>query len=261
MISYTYNREDVLLSRLFKGQDKGFYIDVGAGKPVRGSVTKHFYDQGWRGVNVEPTRFLFNMLQAARPEDTNLNIALSNEPGWMEFYEFEERHWGLSTLDLEQAERHAAIGLAYRTHEVPVTTLAKICEDSVTGEIDFLSIDVEGHELGVVQGGDWRRWRPRCVVIESTRPMTQIPSHSGWEPLLLESGYLFGYFDGLNRFYVRSEDAELLECFKVPVNVFDDYEIFEAKWLLDAARSELAAAQALIEELQRSENPPGDHPA
>lgn len=245
MISYAYNREDVLLNRLFKDREAGFYIDVGAGKPARGSVTKHFYDRGWRGVNIEPTESLFALLQAARPEDVNLNVALSRKPGSMEFYEFEERHWALSTLDKRQAERHAETGRRYQTHEVRVTTLAEICEEHVAAEIDFMSIDVEGHELGVIQGGDWRRWRPRCVVVEATEPNTQIPSHSEWEPLLLEAGYLFAYFDGLNRFYLRSEDAGLLERFKTPVNVFDDFETFEARWQIDEARRELAAAKRL----------------
>jgi FkbM family methyltransferase len=246
MISYAYNREDVLLDRLFKEQQTGFYVDVGAGKPVRGSVTKHFYDRGWRGINVEPTRSLFALLEDARPGDVNLNVALSSQPGSMEFYEFEERHWALSTLDKRQAERHAETGRRYRTLEVPVKTLAEVCEEHVTGGVDFMSIDVEGHELGVIRGGDWRRWRPRCLVVEATEPNTQIPSHSEWEPLLLEAGYLFGYFDGLNRFYLRSEDAALMECFKTPVNVFDDFETFECRWQIDALRSELAAAKELL---------------
>jgi hypothetical protein len=61
------------------------------------------------------------------------------------------------------------------------------------------------------------------VLLEATRPNTTIPTHQDWEPLLLEAGYLFAYFDGLNRFYVRGEEPALLEAFQVPVNVCDNY--------------------------------------
>ena len=54
MISYSQNFEDVLLNRFFKGKEEGFYIDVGAFDPVFLSDTKHFYDLGWSGINIEP---------------------------------------------------------------------------------------------------------------------------------------------------------------------------------------------------------------
>ena len=53
MISYAQNAEDVVLARVFAGRNTGRYVDVGACDPVRDSVTKHFYDHRWRGINVE----------------------------------------------------------------------------------------------------------------------------------------------------------------------------------------------------------------
>lgn len=253
MISYSYNREDVLLNRLFQDQPTGTYIDVGAGHPTSGSLTRHFYELGWRGLNIEPTPLLIEGLREARPEDTNLHLALSDVAGSVEFYEFDELHWGFSTLSKEQAERHAADGIAYQTRRIPVTTLAEICREHVAGEIDFLSIDVEGHEKQVVQGGDWKRWRPKAVIIESTQPMTEIPTHDDWEPLLLEADYLFAYFDGLNRYYIRAEDSHLLEHFRTPVNIFDEFEAHETQSRLADLESLLHSARALNQDLQMSE--------
>ena len=54
MVSYAQNGEDVVLDRAFAGIRDGFYVDAGASHPVMDSVTKHFYDLGWSGVNVEP---------------------------------------------------------------------------------------------------------------------------------------------------------------------------------------------------------------
>ena len=53
-ISYAQNNEDVLLWRALGHVRDGFYIDVGANDPVEHSVTKAFYDAGWRGISIEP---------------------------------------------------------------------------------------------------------------------------------------------------------------------------------------------------------------
>ena len=54
MISWAQNLEDVMLARAFKGTARGYYVDVGAYDPVIDSVTRHFYEAGWHGINIEP---------------------------------------------------------------------------------------------------------------------------------------------------------------------------------------------------------------
>ncbi|HUG93323.1 MAG TPA: FkbM family methyltransferase [Planctomycetaceae bacterium] len=219
MVSYAQNGEDVLLERAFAGRETGFYVDIGANHPVVCSVTKHFYERGWRGINVEPAS-VFERLADERPRDINLNMALSDAPGTLTFYEFSGAD-ALSTLSTMEAENHRRAGRECVERLVGVRTLASVCEEFVTGPIDFLSVDVEGHERQVLEGGDWSRWRPRVVLVEATRPNTTIPTHAEWEHILLDAEYLFAQFDGLNRYYVRAEDRPLVEVLRVPVNVFD----------------------------------------
>ena len=246
MISYAGNREDVLLHRLFGSQDGGFYIDVGAGDPEDHSVTKNLYDRGWRGINVEPAADLFARLWEQRTRDINLNAAVSNREGKMTFYQFPPAQWGYSTLSAEQASRHRAAGIDLEEREVEVRTLARICEEHAPAEIDFLNVDVEGLEREVLEGADWSRWRPRLVMVEATEPNTSKPTHESWEPILLEAGYSFAYFDGLNRYYLRTEDAELASRFSVPVNVFDNFEPFEYRRQTDALQDALHDAEGRI---------------
>ena len=73
MISYAQNAEDVVLDRVFAGQPRGFYIDVGARDPERDSITNHFYLSGWRGINIEPTDQYHALLMKSRPEDITLS--------------------------------------------------------------------------------------------------------------------------------------------------------------------------------------------
>lgn len=256
MTSYAQNREDVLLDRLFARGLKGFYIDVGANEPVANSVTKHFYDLGWRGINVEPASDPFGRLQEARARDVNLNIGLSDREDTLTFHEFPLGLSGVSTFSAELAGWHQEEGHTSETREVAVTTLAKICAEHVDGEIDFLTIDVEGHEREVIEGGDWSRWRPKVVVVEATQPATTNPTHQHWEHLLLEANYAFAAFDGLNRYYVREEDAHLAEGLATPVNVTDQYVPYEhakafedLRWSYEVRDRQLAAARAANETL------------
>ena len=92
-----------------------------------------------------------------------------------------------------------------------VTTLAMLCERHAPEAIDFLKLDVEGAERAVLEGGDWRRFRPKVVVAEALAPVTLDPAFGEWEPLLTDNNYRFALFDGLNRYYVAGEHAGLAQ--------------------------------------------------
>lgn len=225
-ISYAQNFEDVMLRRALKNVEKGFYIDVGANDPIDYSVTKAFYDLGWCGINIEPVAEWFQKLQRERPKDINLQIAASDSKGELRF--FEVQGTGLSTTDPEYAKRHAREnGYAVIEYSVPTRTLTDICLQQCVSEVHFLKIDVEGCEFSVLNGLDFSIIRPWIVLVESTLPGLQIEDYEGWEPLLLNHGYHYVYFDGLNRYYVADEHPELDASFSVPPNVWDRFEPFE----------------------------------
>ena len=247
MISYGQNFEDVLLARVFKGRSKGFYIDIGAMDPVEGSITKHFYDLGWSGINIEPDERFYDKLRLARPRDLNLCIAVGDTQEDRTFYQFEAQ--GLSTLSTENFRYFADKHFPYRELTVAVTTLADICRSYVHGPIDFLKIDAEGWEAAIIRGADWQCFRPLVLVIESTKPYSYIPTWHEWEPVLLEAGYRFTYSDGVNRYYVREESSELAACFEFPPNVLDNFQPYETVRLHNLHAAALAETEALTIQL------------
>lgn len=241
MISYAQNGEDVILKRIFFDQAEGFYIDIGANDPVILSLTKHFSDRGWRGINVEPGIGAFQRLTQHRSRDINLNVGVAAVPGTLTFFQCPWNE-ALSTFSASQAGEYRAAGQEIRERQVPVRTLNSICEEFVTGTIDFLSIDVEGFERQVLEGFDLRKWRPRVILIEATRPGTSISTNHQWESLILDTGYRCAYCDGLNRFYLRPEDWSLSDRLGVPPNILDHYETYEMVWL----RQELEAKHVAL---------------
>ena len=223
-VSYAQNAEDVRLARAFAGRNTGFYIDVGANHPDNLSVTKHFYELGWSGINVEPAPGPYADLTRRRQRDVNVNVGCSNQPGTLTLYVGKGIATGMSSFTAEEVENHKKKGFEFQPVTVNVVTLSSICEQHVNGRtIDFMSIDVEGHEREVLEGADFTRFRPRVIVIEATLPNTTISTHERWEALILEHDYVFAVFDGLNRYYVRREDEPLVPLVALAPNIFDDY--------------------------------------
>jgi FkbM family methyltransferase len=221
-LSYAQNFEDVMLWRALKGVARGFYIDVGAQHPDDDSVTRAFYDRGWSGINIEPVAESARRIAAARLRDVTLPVALGEEAGAAEFFVVEGT--GLSTAERGSLAAIDAAGFSAEQTTVAMTTLAAVCRDHAPADIHFLKIDVEGGEASVLRGADFAQYRPWIVLVEATAPMASDDTSAAWEPMLLQAGYEFVWFDGLNRFYVAQEHfAALAPSFRLPPNVFDDF--------------------------------------
>jgi FkbM family methyltransferase len=208
-LSYTQNLEDYHLSLAFAGQQSGFYIDVGSGHPVADNVSFWFYERGWRGIVVEPQPQLSALYERLRPRDLVVQGLVGRSSGEMDFHVVERLH-GLSTTVEQHAKGARAFGANYRTVRLPVMTLAELCERHEVRAIDFLKVDVEGAESDVLAGGDWRRYRPKVIIVEAIAPGTNEPAWQEWEPFLLAQGYRFALFDTLNRLYVAEEHPDIL---------------------------------------------------
>jgi len=246
LISYAQNYEDVVLWRALKHIEKGFYIDVGAWSPDFDSVTKAFYDRGWCGINVEPNPEFKKEYEVKRPRDRTLCVALSDKPGTGSIY-LAPGFSGLSSLNKAVLEKNLPSHLVADCLTVEVTTLASIGQKYVADrDVHFLKIDVEGLEKNVLQGNDWSLLRPWIVLVEATIPLSTEENYSAWESILLAADYTFAYADGLNRFYVATEHAELMKALTYPPNVFDEFvssKLVEAEVAIRIAEARAARAQ------------------
>jgi len=182
-----------------------------------------------------------------------LRLALSDKAGRMPL--FDSPSTGLSTLNRDEADRLTRDGFQRETVMVEVKTLAEICLVHAQRPIDFMTIDVEGHETEVLRGADFSRQRPKVVVIEATHPNSTDASHAAWEPIMLAADYHFAAFDGVNRFYVAAEHAALVPLVAVPPNALDLY-VPAAQWraaaeLRHLERSPVTALPVRLDRLLR----------
>lgn len=274
-VSYAQNYEDVILWRVLKGVEDGYYVDIGSEDPIHGSVSYAFSQKGWRGLSVEPTDEYFNKFRQVRPNDDIVQAFVSDKRSSLDFYVIENT--GLSTADFRIAEEHKALGHDYFIKKIETITIQDLWEKSGRTEIHWLKIDVEGHEEQILRG--WNdNVRPWVLVVEAYAPLSEVltnnrvQTHELWESIVLEKGYLFVYADGLNRFYLHENHLELRYLFEFPPNVIDDgyvvcdsvaveKEIYEEKVraliscevLLDERhyKDEVRAIQNRLNELER----------
>jgi FkbM family methyltransferase len=248
MVSYAQNFEDVMLRRALQDIESGFYVDIGAADPDVDSVTLWFYRNGWRGINVEPDPRYFARLEQLRPDDVNLQCAVGAASRNLIFNVTPAR--GLSTGSGRRLAEIVNIEHSItKPIVVPVITLDQLFTQTCGKEVDFLKIDAEGMEDDILNGASFVDYRPKIIVVEATLANSQKPAHQTWEPILLQKGYRFAWFDGLNRFYVRSEDEWRLSFFEVPPCYFDNF------WsvTINARIKEVAERSALTEsELTRA---------
>jgi FkbM family methyltransferase len=201
LITYAQNREDLYLFALLGHIENGFYIDIGAYDETLHSVTKLFSTRGWRGVNVDANPKLMEPFYKNRPTDINLCAGVSNKVGQMVFREY-PHHSGLSTLDPGMQNQHGTSEMPFIDYSVPVTTIKAIAAEHSISHVDFLKVDVEGHELEVLEGNDWSALRPTVVTFEASRGAECIA-------FMEASGYRHEFFDGLNHYFVDKNSADV----------------------------------------------------
>lgn len=160
-ISYSGGAIDLIIEHYFRNKAKGIYIDVGAYHPVMGSNTFKLFNKGWSGINIDLDFHTIDILNNFRPNDENIIAAVSDKIEKKKLY-FHHNRSAINTLEKSKG------GKSKEIREVTTNTLNNIIENSKYKdlEIDFISIDVEGHEMKVVKGFDLEKYSPKIVVIE-----------------------------------------------------------------------------------------------
>lgn len=155
---YSQQGEDKFLFEKFLNYKDGFFIELGAMDGVQFSNTLFFErNLGWKGILIEPTS-QFDALVHNRPNCYNFNYAISKKDGEIEFVgnnalggivdSMHEKHyygWGLnhqSTYKVKSKPMYHILDEVSKVYELK--------------KIDFLSLDVEGGELEVLETLNWQ---------------------------------------------------------------------------------------------------------
>lgn len=189
-LCYSQEGESLILDRFFDFRSEGYYVDVGAHHPKRFSNTYALYQRGWRGINIDPTPGVKEMFEALRPEDVSLSVAISNAEGTQDFYLFSEP--ALNTFSQSLAEEYQRAGCKLmEVRPVETKRLESVLDECrIDKPIDFMSIDVEDHELPVLQSNNWDKYRPRVLLVEILNFDLNHPEAFPVHNFIIDNGYV-----------------------------------------------------------------------
>jgi FkbM family methyltransferase len=198
--------EEELKLAFFGEQARGYFVEVGANGPKYLSQTWEMERRGWNGVLVEPQPSLVAELRkhrsalvfeaacsSRRNAGTEMTLQLCGGNG------------GQSSL--EPRPNEAGVRPYGQLKVFPRTLDEILAEANAPAPIDFVSIDVEGHEVDVIDGFDLARWRPRLIIIEDL--LLGLKLHHQ----LTRRGYRWIRRTGINNWYLPRAAAQPLGLF------------------------------------------------
>tara|TARA_B100000795_G_C22616725_1_gene367278 strand:- start:58 stop:765 length:708 start_codon:yes stop_codon:yes gene_type:complete len=163
-ISYSFNAVDLIIDYIFKDKINGFYVDIGAQHPIANNNTYLLFKRGWTGINIDLDLKNIELFNISRPNDINLNNAISSSTSKKKLFFYHDKS-PINTLVEDVSNFQNATVKEIKT--VKTITLNKVLENlSFDKEIDYMNIDVEGHELDVLKGFDLIRYKPNVISVE-----------------------------------------------------------------------------------------------
>ena len=161
--------EDKFILDLFDKDYRGKYLDLGCYHPTRHSNTHILYQSGWTGINIDLNPLTIELFNFMRPKDFNYNIGISNSEEEKELYFINEFNTQ-NTLDKNQLNflknHHNIKDREILKTKLKTKKLETILLDNNFHNIDFFNIDIEGHELEVIETINFDKFKFKYICIE-----------------------------------------------------------------------------------------------
>ena len=163
--SYSMEKEDLEIVKIFHKIKKGFYVDVGCYHPIHLNNTFLLYKKNWRGINIDINSFSIELFNFVRPEDINLNFAVSNRDDVISYYS-QKKISQLTTIYQDIAKKRMQGRI--KEEKILSKRLTTILNETKykNEKIDFLNIDAEGADFDILKSLNFDVYRPKLICVE-----------------------------------------------------------------------------------------------
>lgn len=157
--------EELIIRDFFGDKKEGVFVDVGCYLPRELSTTYYLEDRlQWTGIGIDAQRDFAPAWKNDRPKSTFVATAISDKDGetltlFIAGTTASLEKWAMEifTDDLKEVQ-------------VKTITLDTLLDMHVIDKVDFLSIDIDGGEIGALDGFDIQRYKPDLCGIEAVKP-------------------------------------------------------------------------------------------
>lgn len=204
---YAEFAEDVMVNRILKKIKKGFYVDIGAYHPYKGSLTYNLYNRKWNGINLDISKSSIDLFNIARPSDININCAVSEFNGETYYYENSPINQQNSLISQDDNQKKIKIQ-SYK--------LSEILKMQNINSVDYINIDTEGNELEVLMGIDFSKINPTLFTIEDNSFDLNNEIKKKKIIFLKEKNYELINIIGVTMFFVKKDSvSEISDLIKI----------------------------------------------
>ena len=189
--------EDIFINRVFKSVNSGFYIDIGAYHPFKGSLTNLLFKKGWRGMNIDISRESIDLFKIARPNDLNINCAITNFNGETYYYQNSEINQQNSLLKSNDNQKKV---------KVNAFTLNELIKIKKIDQCDYLNVDTEGNEIDILQNIKFDVIQPLLVSIEDNSFDLQNINKKKIIDLMMKQNYQMINIIGVTMFFTQKKN-------------------------------------------------------
>ena len=164
-LAYSHWGIDLIITKLLDSKNRGIYIDVGCHHPFLNNHSYLLYKSGWEGINIDIDYNSIDMFNFFRKSDVNIQTAVTDHKGEVDLFFYHNRA-AKNTISKEFGSD------AKEQKKINSDTLNNIIENSKfkNSKIDFVSIDVEGNEMNVLNGFNLKKYKPKLILLEFILP-------------------------------------------------------------------------------------------
>jgi FkbM family methyltransferase len=190
-LCFSQEGEDLILETFFDGVKKGFFVDIGSYHPIKYSNTYLFYLKGWTGINIDARPESMKIFNQIRPNDINLELAVGGKEETLSYYMFDEPALNGFSKEISEDRNKNTPFKIQKIVGIPLKRLETILDENLPHNtaIQFMSIDVEGLDLEVLQSNNWEKYKPFIMLVETSVVSQGLAMDSPIHLFLTEKGY------------------------------------------------------------------------
>ncbi len=193
--------EDIYVRRFFKKISKGFYVDVGAYHPIKGSLTRDLYKNNWKGMNIDLSKVSIDLFKLSRPKDINIRAAITDFDGKTFFYE----------NSLINQQNSLKENTKFKKVEIDCYKLNTVLDEYDIKKVDYLNIDAEGNDFKVISTFNFKKFNPTLISIEFNNYNFASLVNSDINILMQKNNYELISKFGVTCFYINKENIQNID--------------------------------------------------
>jgi FkbM family methyltransferase len=206
-LSFSQFGEDLIIENLINKQN-GIYVDVGCNNPIKGNNFFKLYLLGWKGICIDGNEKVLKNYNIIRPRDIIVNELISEKEKELVFYIADDDKVSTASASQFKIAKEMWKFNELNQKKIVAKTLTQVLDLHLNPnyKVDVLSVDVEGMDFEVLLGLNFKKYKPKLIIIELGELDKINIQENNIYKLLINNGYKFISQTFITSFFINNEE-------------------------------------------------------